>query len=100
GCQADVVADRDGAGPVAPWLVEDEAAVGLHRAAEIDGPARELARAKRNVDALEELPEVELERPVDHDSERAALVVLRDEDHRAVEHTSELQSRENLVCRL
>src|SRR5690606_38042143 len=58
---------------------------GLHRAAEVHRPPRELARPQRYVDALEELPEVELERPVDHDPESAALVVLRDEDHRAVE---------------
>src|SRR5947209_17293558 len=55
------------------------------------------------LDGVSNLPEVRLARDLDDEPTRRPLAVRKvdlDKDHRSEEHTSELQSRQYLVCRL
>jgi hypothetical protein len=82
--------------------VQHEAALGLHRPAEVDGrvlPRRDL---ELQVDLVEQAFQGQLGRPVDHQAERALLGVLADVDHRAGE--IRIQHRrhrdQELVCQV
>ena len=64
-------------------IVQHEAALGLHRAAEIHGHMQQGFDFELEVDAIEERLQIDVGRPVDHEAERAALAVIAKVDHRS-----------------
>src|SRR2546430_13653519 len=74
------------------------------RALELDQPALDRPRdglsAVRDVELLEDDPDVELDGPLRDDQLFGDLFVPVALGQRSEEHTSELQSQSNLVCRL
>ena len=62
--------------------MQHEAAIDLHRTAVMHPCFAQLRVAERNVDLLEQSRERHVDRLVDHDTERALVVVLADVDQR------------------
>ena len=76
-----MVVDRQRRLPAADRLVQDKAAVGLHRAAEKHGHAAKRARrCQRHVDALEQAPPASCRRAIDDHADGALFVVFADID--------------------
>ena len=68
--------------PLPERAVQDEAAVGLHRAAEEDGNLGEVGGLGGQVGLFEQGREVHVQRPVDDDAQGALCVVLSNVDER------------------
>jgi hypothetical protein len=62
-------------------LVQHEASLGLHRAAEIDRRVGEVLAVEAQLDLLEQVPELDVDRLVDDQAERTLVVVLAQVDH-------------------
>ena len=65
--------------------MQHEAALGLHRAAEIHRLVGKVFAVERELDLLEKVLQLDVDRLVDHQSERALVGVLAQVDHRARE---------------
>src|SRR5712672_244688 len=76
GREPDRFADAQGRLPAAGGRVQDEAAIGLHRSAEVDRRVGEFAVAHPERQPLEEGLQRHVDRPVHYQAERAPLVVL------------------------
>ena len=66
-----------------PWaalvvqaLVQHEAAFGLHRAAEVDGGLGQVLAVQREVHLLEQVLQLDVDRPVDDQANGAVIVVF------------------------
>ena len=62
--------------------MQDEAAIELDRAAEIDRRLGHLPGIELDVDLFEQARQIHVDRPVDDDPKRTAFVVLADVDQR------------------
>ena len=65
--------------------MQNETTICLHRSAMHDELAADLERSGRKPQLFENIIEAHLERPVDHEPERALGIVLADESHRLYE---------------
>jgi glycine hydroxymethyltransferase len=74
--QRQLVVYAQGRFPVSGGVVQHKPAFGLHRPAEIHRHLGEIRLLQRNIDLVEHLAHRQADRAVDHDSERAVLVVL------------------------
>ena len=68
--------------------MQHEAALGLHRAAEVDRLLGQVLAVERELDLLEQVLQLDVDRLVDHQAERALLGVLAEVDHGAGEVSS------------
>src|SRR5437764_9438203 len=82
GGEADRLAHAQRRLPVARRLVQHEAAIGLHRTAEIDRRFRHRAIGDRKRQALEEGLQRHVDRTVHHQAKRALVVMLADVSQR------------------
>ncbi len=71
-------------------LVQHEATLGLDRATEVDRSLGQIFAVQRELDLLEQILQLDVDRLVDHQAQRALLGVLAQVDHgareRAVPH--------------
>jgi hypothetical protein len=63
--------------------MQHEAALGLHRAAEVHRDMQQGFDLQLQIDATEERLQIDVSRPVDHEAERTALTVIAKVDHRS-----------------
>jgi hypothetical protein len=63
--------------------VQHEAALGLDGAAKENGPLCQVVALQREVDLLEQVAQVDVDRPVDDQPQRPLVVVFAHVDHRA-----------------
>ena len=82
GGEADFTFHHQGGLPFADGLVQDEAAVHLHRPAEINGQIHEIRAMQFELDLFKQGLQGEIDGPIDDHPQRALFVVLTNEGKR------------------